>query len=626
MLASVALVVLIGGAFAVLLVALDSMRDSGALARHSRVELSAADRLEKRVVDLETGQRGFVITHEPRFLAPWRAARSALPVAGRRLLTLAGDRGHQSQAARIVRAVGSYMRNYSLPLVAAARRGDPDVASVGATLRGKRLVDELRARFNGYVATQRDLMTARQADADAEAHRATVAASVGLVGSIVLIVLFASYLARAILVPIRRAAGMARQIAGGELNVRMPESGLGEVGMLEGAFNKMAASLDESQAELRRQAAQQAALRRVATLVARDVPPDELLESVAREVAVVLEADTTGLLRYEPDGDLSLLAAWTRLDVGLPFPDRLTPPSGSLNERILATGRPASSEFDENDESEAAALYRRYGLRSTLGVPIFVGGRLWGLMVAAWAGERLDPEVVEWRLSEFTELVATAIANAESRAELAASRARVVAASDQTRRRIERNLHDGTQQRLISVGLQLRAAEALASPDQRKLRAQLSDAAQGLTGAVAELQEISRGIHPAILSRGGLREALKALARRSSVPVELHAAVDGELPEPVEVASYYLVSEALTNAAKHARASVLQVDAETDDGVVRLSVTDNGVGGADPEAGSGLVGLRDRVEALGGDLRISSAPGHGTAVRATIPIEPGGPR
>ena len=626
MLASVALVVLIGGAFAVLLVALDSMRDSGALARHSRVELSAADRLEKRVVDLETGQRGFVITHEPRFLAPWRAARSALPVAGRRLLTLAGDRGHQSQAARIVRAVGSYMRNYSLPLVAAARRGDPDVASVGATLRGKRLVDELRARFNGYVATQRDLMTARQADADAEAHRATVAASVGLVGSIVLIVLFASYLARAILVPIRRAAGMARQIAGGELNVRMPESGLGEVGMLEGSFNKMAASLDESQAELRRQAAQQAALRRVATLVARDVPPDELLESVAREVAVVLEADTTGLLRYEPDGDLSLLAAWTRLDVGLPFPDRLTPPSGSLNERILATGRPASSEFDENDESEAAALYRRYGLRSTLGVPIFVGGRLWGLMVAAWAGERLDPEVVEWRLSEFTELVATAIANAESRAELAASRARVVAASDQTRRRIERNLHDGTQQRLISVGLQLRAAEALASPDQRKLRAQLSDAAQGLTGAVAELQEISRGIHPAILSRGGLREALKALARRSSVPVELHAAVDGELPEPVEVASYYLVSEALTNAAKHARASVLQVDAETDDGVVRLSVTDDGVGGADPEAGSGLVGLRDRVEALGGDLRISSAPGHGTAVRATIPIEPGGPR
>jgi signal transduction histidine kinase len=509
--------------------------------------------------------------------------------------------------------------------VAAARRGDPDVESVGATLRGKRLVDALRARFNRYVATQRALLTARQADADAEAHRATVAASVGLVGSIVLIALFASYLARAILGPIRRLAGMARQIAGGELSVRVPETGLGEVGMLEGTFNQMAASLDESQAELRRHAEQQAALRRVATLVARDVPPEELLDSVAREVAGVLAADTTGLLRYEPDGELTLLAAWTRLDMGLPFPERLRPPAGSLNEQILSTGRPASSDFADDDESEAAALYRRYGLRSTLGAPIFVGGRLWGLMVAAWAGERLAPEVVEPRLSEFTELVATAIANAEGRAELAASRARVVATADLTRRRIERNLHDGTQQRLISVGLQLRAAEALASPDQTELRAQISEAAGGLTGAVTELQEISRGIHPAILSRGGLGEALKALARRSSVPVELHVDVDGELPEQVEVASYYLVSEALTNAAKHAQASVLQVDAETENGVVRLSITDDGVGGANPEAGSGLVGLKDRVEALGGDLRISSAPGNGTVLHATIPIEPVGP-
>jgi signal transduction histidine kinase len=625
MLASTAVVVLIGAAFAVLLFALDSMRDSGAAARHSRVELAAANRLEKLVVDLETGQRGFVITHEPRFLAPWYVAEQEVQAAGRRLITLAGDRGHHPQASRLVREVRSYIRNYSQPLVAAARRGDPDVESVGATLRGKRLVDALRARFNRYVATQRDLLTARQADADAEAHRATVAASVGLVGSIVLIALFASYLARAILGPIRRLAGMARQIAGGELSVRVPETGLGEVGMLEGTFNQMAASLDESQAELRRHAEQQAALRRVATLVAREVPPEELLDSVAREVAGVLAADTTGLLRYEPDGELTLLAAWTRLDMGLPFPERLRPPAGSLNEQILSTGRPASSDFAEDDESEAAALYRRYGLRSTLGAPIFVGGRLWGLMVAAWAGERLAPEVVEPRLSEFTELVATAIANAEGRAELAASRARVVATADLTRRRIERNLHDGTQQRLISVGLQLRAAEALASPDQTELRAQISEAAGGLTGAVTELQEISRGIHPAILSRGGLGEALKALARRSSVPVELHLDVDGELPEQVEVASYYLVSEALTNAAKHAQASVLQVDAETDDGVVRLSITDDGVGGADPEAGSGLVGIKDRVEALGGDLRISSAPGDGTAIHATIPIEPGSP-
>jgi signal transduction histidine kinase len=626
MLASTALVVLIAGAFAVLLVALDRTRDSAALARHSRVELAVANRLEKLVVDLETGQRGFVITNEPRFLAPWQVARRTVPVVGRRLRNLADDRTDTLQVSRIVRAVGSYVRNYSVPFVAAARRGDPDVESVATTLRGKRLVDSLRARFNRYAVTERDLLTARQDEADSEAQRATVVASVGLVGSIVLIVLFASYLGRAIVLPIRRAAGMARRIAGGELSARMPETGIGEVGMLEGAFNKMAASLGENRAELHRYAEQQAALRRVATLVARDVPPEDLLQSVAREVAGVLGSDTTGLLRYEPDGDLTVLATWSRLDVGAPYPERLTPPPGSLNEQILSTGRPASLEFDDDDGGEAAALYRRYGLRSTLGVPISVRGRLWGLMVSAWAGERLEPEVIEPRLSEFTELVATAIANAESSAELAASRARVVSASDATRRRIERDLHDGTQQRLISVGLQLRAAEALASPDQAELRTQIAEAARGLTGAVEELQEISRGIHPAILSRGGLLEALKALARRSSVPVELHLDVDHRLPEQVEVASYYLVSEALTNAAKHASASALRVDAGADEGDLRLSITDDGVGGADPAAGSGLIGLRDRVEALGGELRVSSPQGHGTSLHATIPIQPGGPR
>lgn len=602
-LASSALVVLIASAFVVLLLALDSTRDSGTLARHSRAELSAANRLETLVVDLETGQRGFVITHEDRFLAPWRAARSAIPGTGRELLALADDAGQRRRAAQIIRAMGSYLRNYSEPLVAAARRRDPSAASVQTTLRGKRLVDDLRARFDGYVTTERNLLTARQADADSEAHMATVIASVGLVGSIVLILLFASYLARAIVMPIRRAAGMARRLAGGDLGVRMPETGIGEVGMLEGTFNTMAASLEDSQAKLQRFAEEQAALRRVATLVARDVPPEELLESVAREVTGVLGSDSTGLLRYEPDGEVIVLATWPGPNVDGPPADGFTPPVGSLTDEIMATGRPASME-------------------STLGTPIFVGGRLWGVMITAWARERPRPEGVHARMSEFTELVATAIANAESRAELAASRARVVTAADETRRRIERDLHDGTQQRLVSLGLELRAAEALASPEQADLRAELSDAMRSLTGAVEELQEISRGIHPAVLSRGGLAPALKALARRSSVPVELRLDVGSRLPEHVEVASYYVVSEALTNAAKHARASALQVDAGTENGVVRLSISDDGVGGADPTAGSGLVGLRDRVEALGGDLSISSTPGKGTALHATIPIQP----
>jgi signal transduction histidine kinase len=215
-----------------------------------------------------------------------------------------------------------------------------------------------------------------------------------------------------------------------------------------------------------------------------------------------------------------------------------------------------------------------------------------------------------------------AIANTESRAELTASRARVVAAADETRRRIERDLHDGTQQRLISLALELRAAEARVPPDQRSLVRQWSRTAQGLTDVVEELREISRGLHPAILEKGGLGPALRALARRAGVPVELSVRVPGRLPERVEVAAYYVVSEALTNAAKHARASVVRVDADVADGALRLLVQDDGAGGADPARGSGLIGLSDRVAAVGGRIEISSPPGSGTTLMVTIPAGP----
>ena len=246
-------------------------------------------------------------------------------------------------------------------------------------------------------------------------------------------------------------------------------------------------------------------------------------------------------------------------------------------------------------------------------------GRLWGTMSVS-AKEPL-PLDTEKRLEKFTELVATAIANAESRSELAASRRRIVAASDEARRRIERDLHDGTQQRLVSLGLVVRAAEANVPADMRKLRAELSRIATGLADAVAELQELSRGIHPAVLSRSGLGPALRALARRSTIPVSLDVATDTRLPEPIEVAAYYVTSEALANAAKHAQASRIEISLAPREGGVLLSVRDDGVGGADPASGSGLVGLCDRVEALGGSIRVRSSPGDGTLITAELPLE-----
>ena len=233
------------------------------------------------------------------------------------------------------------------------------------------------------------------------------------------------------------------------------------------------------------------------------------------------------------------------------------------------------------------------------------------------------PADTEARIADFAELVATAIANAEARTELTASRARIVAAADETRRRIERDLHDGIQQRLVSLGLELRAAQATAPPDHRELEDAMSHAVEGLNEVLDDLREISRGIHPAALSEGGLGPAMKALARRSAIPVELDTRLETRLPESVEVTAYFVASEALANVAKHAQASLARVEVRVDGDALHLSIEDDGVGGANPARGSGLVGLTDRVEALGGTLTIRSPEGDGTTMRVELPVRDG---
>ncbi|MFD0574899.1 sensor histidine kinase [Dactylosporangium darangshiense] len=244
-----------------------------------------------------------------------------------------------------------------------------------------------------------------------------------------------------------------------------------------------------------------------------------------------------------------------------------------------------------------------------------VGARIWGAIGVASRRERL-PSDTEQRMLEYTDLITQAIANAEARSELAEARARLIAVADETRRRIERDLHDGAQQRLVSLALQVRRAQA-------EFGEELDNIATGLTGAMDDLRELARGIHPATLTESGLRPALKALARRSSVPVELDVRTSARLPEPIEVSAYYVVAEALTNVAKHAQASVATVTVETADEVLRVSVRDDGVGGANLTGGTGLAGLKDRVEALGGRLFLDSPPGAGTALRAEFPLANG---
>jgi signal transduction histidine kinase len=378
----------------------------------------------------------------------------------------------------------------------------------------------------------------------------------------------------------------------------------------------------ESRAALARLAEEQAALRRVATLVARGAVPEEVFTAVAGEVGQLLPVDQAALCRYEPDGALTFLSQWGKPMAHLTVGSRWMLGGHNVGTLVFQTGRPA--RVDGYAESSSGALgtgIREAGLLSAVGTPVIVEGRLWGLIPVASQREQPLPADTEARLASFTELVAAAIANAQSRAELLASRARIVAASDQARRRIERDLHDGTQQRLVSLGLAARTAEADAAAGRGDPRVYLARIAAGLADAAAELQELSRGIHPAILSDGGLGPALRTLARRAAVPVDLEVTADERYPEPVEVAAYYVASEALANAMKHAQATGVEISLATAGGRLLLSVRDDGVGGADPGRGTGLTGLTDRVEALGGSVRLHSAAGTGTHITADLPLD-----
>ena len=378
----------------------------------------------------------------------------------------------------------------------------------------------------------------------------------------------------------------------------------------------------QARGELGAIADEQAALRRVATLVARAAPPEEVFTAVAAEVHGLLDTDLTAVSRYDPNEMATVVGAWAAID-GPPLDVGYRRRLGERTVRTLVfrTGRPA--RIDDLGE-EAGPWVGAADVRSAVGVPISVAGRLWGVIsVASGHGRPLSADT-EARLAGFTELVATAIANAEAQAQLTASRARLVATADQTRLQIERDLHDGAQQRLVSLALQLRAAQAAVPPQLGELSAELGRVATGLTGALDELREYARGIHPAILAERGLGPALKALARRSPIPVDLQMQVEGRLPQRVEVSAYYVVSEALANAAKHAHASAITVIAEAADEVLRVVVRDDGAGGAGFTGGTGLVGLKDRVEALDGRIFLDSPRAAGTTLRVELPLTDAG--
>ena len=373
----------------------------------------------------------------------------------------------------------------------------------------------------------------------------------------------------------------------------------------------------QARTELRSFAEEQAALRRVATLVAWSAAPEQVFAAVTEEAGRLLAADIAALTRYAPDDTETLAGVWDSTGAPPVAVGARVPLGGrNVSSLVFARGRPARIDDYAAASGPVGDIAGGAGVRTAVGVPVSVAGELWGCMIVVTRSEPL-PADTEARLASFAELTATAIANAEAQAEVAASRARIVAAADQARRRIERDLHDGAQQRLVTLVLRLRAAQAAVPPE---FGGQLGEAVAEAISALDELRETARGIHPAILADGGLRPALKALAGRCPVPVDLQIHIEERLPEPVEVSAYYVIVEALTNTAKHARASAASVEAEVAGGLLRVTVRDDGTGGACLAGGTGLVGLKDRVEALGGRIILHSPRGAGTSLRAEFPL------
>jgi signal transduction histidine kinase len=375
----------------------------------------------------------------------------------------------------------------------------------------------------------------------------------------------------------------------------------------------------EARAQVERLADEQAALRRVATLVAQGLPAADVFSAVSGEVARLFGTKMAAVGKFEAEQPaVVVVGAAEETQMRVPIGTRLDLDDALVVTQVYRTGRSVRADLT-SETVPAADVPHLINGASTAASPIIVDGRLWGVIAVTSETEPLPFDTQE-RLEKFTELVATAIANTEARSELTASRARIVAASDDARRRIERDLHDGAQQRLVSLGLELRIAAEGVPAELPALDAQLGSVADEIDGVIDDLREMSRGIHPAVLSDGGLGPAIQMLARRATVPVELDLGPTTRFSAQVEVAAYYVVSEALTNTAKHANASRARVRVEERDGRVCVSIDDDGDGGAEVAGGSGLSGLRDRVEALGGSLSLNSPPGQGTMVGVELPI------
>ncbi len=377
----------------------------------------------------------------------------------------------------------------------------------------------------------------------------------------------------------------------------------------------------EARSEVARLVKEQAALRRVATLVAQGSSPSAVFGAVAAEMEGLLDADGVTISRFEPGGESTVLAHHGANASRVPPGTRVRPEADSVSATVQRTERPARMEHYKETPGPIARLVHSLGVRAAVGAPIVVEGRLWGVVIANWQREESPPADTEERMAQFAELLDTAIANADGRDQLTASRARLLTEGDEARRRVVRDLHDGAQQRLVHTVLTLKLAQRALQEEDEEAESLVGEALERAEEANAELRELAHGILPSVLTHGGLRAGVEAVAARLDLVVRVDVPAQ-RFPEEIEASAYFVMAEALTNVVKHAQAESAHVRAFAQDELLHVEIRDDGIGGADPH-GHGLVGMGDRVTALGGGLEIQSPVGGGTLVAATLPLSAG---
>ncbi|HZE33449.1 MAG TPA: CHASE3 domain-containing protein [Actinoallomurus sp.] len=568
-------------------------------AGHDSAEvLLAANRLERLVTDMETDQLRYVATGDTGFLGPWHAARAAFLVQATALQRLAAENNPQQgrRAREIVGSAMAYLREHAEPLVRMARHDRARAGRAVTWADGKRRIEAIRHQFDRFTDVQHRLALAHERDA-VPAIRRMIGMAAGASATLFLIFLLAGYVTRGL---------TSRAPAGPVHGLRLLRPDRERPG----------------RERARRVSGECEGLRRVATLVARDASPADVFHAGAGEMGRALGAEHAMIARYDPDGMITVVGHWSAQRaprIMPPLKGRWPVEDDTVADSVCRTGRPAHLRRDAGAVGDIGAWIRTHGIGRMTGHPVVADDRLWGMAVVLSEGPAPWPDGAERTMREFADLFGVALTGSRRRSELLASRVRLVDAADATRGRIERALHERTQQRLVAVGLTLRLVETAVPADQERLREQVSTAVRDVMEIIDGLQEIARELYPAFLTMGGIESSLRALARRASVPVELDVRAGVRPPPNVAVTLYHAVSEALANAAAHAHASAVHVGLDLGE-PIRLSIRDDGIGGARVRPGRALAALKDRAEALGGVFELKSPTGGGTCLRLTIPI------